>query len=325
MTPAVATLPAMLAFVDPRGAAGGEGGRPFAAELHKALDSGALIDLGDLLPTGVSFDLAMRLAEALADRYWAMNIRAWTVLLNPDTASRVPEVAFWMRRWPTQPVYLCRLTDGPTTPGAWGTWAADRMRRDDAKLRLAPWKPDLPVIETPRLRLTFATMEQVEGYYHAIIGTDMFDTLLWEGPSSVEDLQCWSMSRQREYARSPDAAAHFAIIDRKSNRMIGGCSWRPRAMDPAAGDIGYTLAPEFQNQGLGTEAVRALVDWIFQERSAKRVEATVFVGNERSRKVLLSLGFEEEGLWRAKVAKRGRRIDEWAFVLLRDRWEAARS
>ena len=44
-------------------------------------------------------------------------------------------------------------------------------------------KPQPPLIETERLLLTWPTPEQIDGYYDSIIGTNIFDTIFWDGPS----------------------------------------------------------------------------------------------------------------------------------------------
>ena len=48
--------------------------------------------------------------------------------------------------------------------------------------------PKAPHIETERLILTWPTREQIKNYYHAIIGTDMFKTIQWDGPSGPEEM-----------------------------------------------------------------------------------------------------------------------------------------
>ena len=45
-----------------------------------------------------------------------------------------------------------------------------------------------PKIEAPRLVLTWPTAEQIDGYYASIVGTNIFDTIFWDGPSGPQDL-----------------------------------------------------------------------------------------------------------------------------------------
>ena len=45
-----------------------------------------------------------------------------------------------------------------------------------------------PLIETKRLLLTWPTPEQIADYYAAIVATSIFDTIVWDGPSGVQEL-----------------------------------------------------------------------------------------------------------------------------------------
>jgi RimJ/RimL family protein N-acetyltransferase len=54
-------------------------------------------------------------------------------------------------------------------------------------------------------------------------------------------------------------------------------------------EIGYGIAPRFQNQGYMTEAVRSLVDWAFAHPICKTVTATT-VKNSASNRLLEKLG-----------------------------------
>ena len=48
--------------------------------------------------------------------------------------------------------------------------------------------PIAPVIETQRLTLTWPDPEQIDGYYKAIQGTRIFDTIFWDGPADAQEL-----------------------------------------------------------------------------------------------------------------------------------------
>jgi ribosomal-protein-alanine N-acetyltransferase len=86
-------------------------------------------------------------------------------------------------------------------------------------------------------------------------------------------------------------------------------------------EIGYMLAASHQGQGLGTRAVRLLVDKLFRETDIHRIFATVSVENEPSCRLLTRLGFAHEGTLREHYLIQGRRIDEAVYGLLRHEWK----
>ena len=178
-----------------------------------------------------------------------------------------------------------------------------------------------PLLKTSRLLLTWPTHEQIDDYFRSIVGTDMFDTLVWDGPSSAQELhEWWEAGRSRDPC---DFSLEFnlAIVEACSMRCIGGAGLRPLARDPRIIDIGYTLAPHSHGQGYATEAVGALVDEAFLNRGAERVFGGCFVGNQASRRVMEKLGFTLEGIQRRAVEKNGIWIDEWLLAITRPDWQ----
>jgi ribosomal-protein-alanine N-acetyltransferase len=70
--------------------------------------------------------------------------------------------------------------------------------------------------------------------------------------------------------------------------------------------IGYDLARPYWGQGLAIEAVEAVVRYGFQTLGLHRIEADVMPGNERSIRLLRTLGFVEEGRLRDYAYFKGR-------------------
>ncbi|MFN0214869.1 MAG: GNAT family N-acetyltransferase, partial [Saprospiraceae bacterium] len=75
-------------------------------------------------------------------------------------------------------------------------------------------------------------------------------------------------------------------------------------------EIGYWLAEPFRGQGIMTNAVLVLCDWLFENRSSlARIEAKVHSYNPASERVLEKAGFEREGYLRKATLKDGVLID----------------
>jgi ribosomal-protein-alanine N-acetyltransferase len=62
--------------------------------------------------------------------------------------------------------------------------------------------------------------------------------------------------------------------------------------------IGYWVGEPFQSQGYTTDAVAAVVRYCFEDLGLHRVEAACQPHNAASRRVLVKVGFAEEGLAR---------------------------
>lgn len=179
-----------------------------------------------------------------------------------------------------------------------------------------------PRIETARLLLTWPTAEQIDAYYTAINGTDIFDTILWDGPTGPQELHDWWAENTTRDPSDVRLSLEVAIIERTSGRYVGGAAMRPVDGDPAIIDIGYALAVDSHGKGYATEAIGALVDEAFGNRRAERIFGNAFVGNHASRRVMEKVGFVHEGTQRRRVCKQGVWLDQWMIAITRPDWES---
>lgn len=83
-----------------------------------------------------------------------------------------------------------------------------------------------------------------------------------------------------------------------------------------SGTIGYWIGERFAGRGYMTAAVRAVVNFAFDELALHRVEAACLPRNERSRRLLRRVGFHEEGLARAYLRINGAWEDHVLYALL---------
>ena len=86
--------------------------------------------------------------------------------------------------------------------------------------------------------------------------------------------------------------------------------------------VGYTLAPEHHGRGYATEALRAVVDWLFRRKRVHRIAATIDPRNLASARVLEHCGFEYVGTARSSAYVRNEWTDDARFSLLEPDWRA---
>ncbi|MEZ4728322.1 MAG: GNAT family N-acetyltransferase [Caldilineaceae bacterium] len=112
----------------------------------------------------------------------------------------------------------------------------------------------------------------------------------------------------------------FAIAHRATDELIGDCALLVKSEDPRQAEIGFTLARQAQGQGLATEAVTALLNYLFQERQIHRVIAICDVRNSGSFRLLERLGMRREGHTIQGYWNKGSWTDEYQYAILRDEW-----
>jgi aminoglycoside 6'-N-acetyltransferase len=118
----------------------------------------------------------------------------------------------------------------------------------------------------------------------------------------------------------PGQGYQIAVALRANNRLIGDCYFKRIDYDPRQGEIGYTFAREYHGQGYATEAVRALLGYVFTTLRLHRVTAYVAVPNTRSVALLERIGMRREGQMRRSVEMGGEWIDEYLYALLAEEW-----
>ncbi len=140
---------------------------------------------------------------------------------------------------------------------------------------------DVLQIETPRLRITVATKEEME-------------TLLCS-QTDPELIKAYG-EMLRGYLDHPDQWEWYAVwrIEDKKDDTVGDLSFKGLSEDGSV-EIGYGIDEAYRGNGYATEAVRAAVNWALQRPGVTRVEAETDPGNKASQRVLEKCGFRPTG------------------------------
>ncbi len=95
----------------------------------------------------------------------------------------------------------------------------------------------------------------------------------------------------------------FSIIDKITERHMGGLKIFSAKSEEC--EIGYWLGRGFWAKGFATEFLTAVINWLKQEGTIKKLVAQTANQNVGSRKVLEKVGFRHKGLPPANYARRG--------------------
>lgn len=87
--------------------------------------------------------------------------------------------------------------------------------------------------------------------------------------------------------------------------------------EPPHGDIGYWIGPEYWNNGYATEATKAVIAYGLDALGLPRIQASCFVGNDASARVLLKAGMTEEDTLPGYIVKNGVPRDVRTFSIRR--------
>lgn len=114
-----------------------------------------------------------------------------------------------------------------------------------------------------------------------------------------------------------DEAYGFLVFLKGSDELVGGIGLsNVRRGVAQTASLGYWIGAPFARQGLMSEAATALTDFAFDQLGLHRVEAACLPSNEASRRLLLGIGFAEEGYARAYLKIDGVWRDHLLFARL---------
>jgi RimJ/RimL family protein N-acetyltransferase len=121
-----------------------------------------------------------------------------------------------------------------------------------------------------------------------------------------------------QHPDTPGQWFQFAVARPDDDRLIGDCGVRVPDDEPRVAELGFTFATGWQGRGYATEAVRRLLDYLFDDRAKHRVFASCDPRNVRSAALLRRVGMRREGLCRQSYWSKGEWTDEELFAVLSD-------
>lgn len=116
-------------------------------------------------------------------------------------------------------------------------------------------------------------------------------------------------------------AEEFQFFIQCDEKLVGTVSLKNISHMMMYGEIGYDVGQEFQNKGIGTQAVSQFVATIFSKTAIRRLFAYVAEDNLPSRKLLEKVGFQQEGICREHFIINGKPTNEILYGMLRSDWE----
>lgn len=175
------------------------------------------------------------------------------------------------------------------------------------------WNP--PTITTERLvirPMSVDDLQAVNAFTNAYSVTRYGNWLGGTDPASVARYMADTIAR---YGRPPrcDLGVTF------DRQLIGGLAFRQVWLSPPAIEVGWVLHPDVAGQGLATEALSALIEYLAEAfPDVSRFEARVHAGDAGAKKVLGRLAFQSEGTMRGGVDADGNPADSAMYGLLRE-------
>lgn len=180
----------------------------------------------------------------------------------------------------------------------------------------------IPTLATPRLILRPVVEADVDAIFAACSNPRLTDYTIFETHQSRAEserfVQDYAFANYAEGIPDP-----FAIAWKDATEELIGCCggrWTEGRCNRSV-ELGYWIAEPHWGRGVATEAVRALVPFLFEFLQPVRVQAHTIAENRASARVLEKVGMTYEGTLRQAHYRRGRHWDVSMYSVLRCEWK----
>ncbi|MBV8587811.1 MAG: GNAT family N-acetyltransferase [Verrucomicrobia bacterium] len=176
----------------------------------------------------------------------------------------------------------------------------------------------LPTLSSNRLSLREVQDTDAEEFFKIKSNRELTERYGGRTHSSIEETLQW-IERIREGYKNRESL-FWCVTLKQQDAAIGSCLFWHIDESSKCAELGYELHPDFWQKGIMAEAVATILQCGFRELGFNRVEACPFAGNIPSNKLLLRLGFVQEGNLRQRCLVNDRFEDQLYFGLLREEW-----
>jgi RimJ/RimL family protein N-acetyltransferase len=141
-------------------------------------------------------------------------------------------------------------------------------------------------------------------------------------PDSIEQTRQFINSISGIEPDTPDTWFQLALAHRLSDELIGDCGLHFFSSERRQAELGITLAPTHQRQGYATEALPAVLEFLFVELGKHRVFASVDPRNSPAIALFERVGMRKEAHLVESLWWKGMWVDDVIFAMLEREWRS---
>lgn len=149
-----------------------------------------------------------------------------------------------------------------------------------------------PVIETERLILRRYVESDIDVLYEIITDSRLSKFIKYPELTKEEELayikKCINNADESKYEK-------WAIVLKESNVMVGNIDVNTVVEKHNYCNVGYTIRYDYWGNGYASEALKAISDYLLNERKYRLVECSCNELNIQSSKVMIKAGFHKDG------------------------------
>jgi len=174
-------------------------------------------------------------------------------------------------------------------------------------------------LQTERLTLRRIGPDDASDVYSYRSDPQVSQYQMWQ-PRSLEDTRSFLEELAAVEPNTPGTWLQLAIVGRDDHALIGDCGIRFLDHDPHQVELGITLKPSHQGQGLAKETLLAVMGYVFDTLGKHRVFGSVDPRNSASIALLERVGMRREAHLRESIYFNSEWLDDVIYALLDREW-----
>lgn len=174
------------------------------------------------------------------------------------------------------------------------------------------------IMETDRLILRRFTIDDAQDFFdHWANDPEVTKYMTWKPHKNIEITQAVLALWLNAYEHADNY--HWAIVLKEGAKLIGSISIMNIEDTYERSEVGYCLAKDYWNQGIMTEALKAVIDFGFARVGFNRIQACHYAENPASGRVMVKAGMKYEGRFKQYLKdNQGRFVDCDIYAIVKD-------
>jgi len=181
----------------------------------------------------------------------------------------------------------------------------------------------LPLLRTPRLLLRELHKKDDGDYFAFASDPQVTRYLRWGPHTSLDETQAYLSGVLAGYRSGTDGP--WGIELAQERRLIGAIHLMGIDPNHLKADVGVVLHSQYWGQGLGSEALQAVLTLCFTDLGLQRVQGLAITGNASVCRMMVKCGMKHEGILRHYALQKGQWCDFEQYAILRNEFRPIHS
>lgn len=171
--------------------------------------------------------------------------------------------------------------------------------------------------EGKRIYLRPISKEDVETIVTWVNDPEVVQFVTLSYPMNLEDEIDWWEKQRKE--KQEGKSVHFAIVLKETDELIGSMGLCGINHKDGTATTGSMIGrKDLWGKGYGTEAKMLILEYAFSVLNLRKICASVYDFNPRSKRCMEKCGYKQEGLRKEQMWRVGRYADEFLMAVFRD-------